>query len=217
MGVSVDTIKYIEPSEARAIINSVQLVSRNPDQDTIFVELLWQTGGRVTEVVTMVPERIGTTSVVLNNLKQNKRDGGKTVHDSTAVKEVEISAALCNRLKNYCRANGIKQGEWIFKSPRHSKEGHMTRWYAWKLITKASEAGLVFKFGKRNPRTGGRYKGATPHNFRHGNAMKLLEETQDITVVASQLGHSDVRTTQRYAYVKRPHIKKIIQNIDWET
>ena len=64
---------YLEPEEVRKIIDSVPKISKHPERDQLLLEVLWQTGGRVSEVLELVPEHIGTTSVVLRNLKQMKR------------------------------------------------------------------------------------------------------------------------------------------------
>ena len=211
---------YLEQDEVRAVINAVPLVSLHPERDMLFFELMWQTGARVSEATTLVPEHIGMTSVVLQNLKQSKRvkdpvtGKPKRVSDTTAIKEVEVSESLCNHLKEFCDRHKIPKGEYVFKS--NYKTGHMRRGYAWLILTKASEVARVYKFGKKNSRTGGRFKGAYPHMLRHSNAMKLLEETKDIMIVKQQLGHASVKTTQGYSYVRAPRIRKEIAKMSWD-
>ena len=211
---------YLEPEEVRSIINTVPRVSRHAERDQLLLELLWQSGSRVSESITLVPERIGMTSVVLQNLKQYKRVKSKVpgeqptrVSNPTAMKEVEVSAQLCIDLKAFCDKNRIPEGEYVFHADKG--QGHMRRWYVWKMITKASEEARVYRFGKRNIRTGGRFKGAFPHLLRHSSGMAMLEETSNIALVQKQLGHASVQTTQIYAYVKEKNIKKAISKINW--
>jgi len=217
---------YLEKDEVRAIIHKMEDVSRHPYRDSLLLELLWQTGCRIGEAVQLVPERVGYSSIILHNLKQRKvkKVDGKTVRDdkgkivrepdTSATKEVEVTSQLCDAIKQYCSDNSITKGMWVFSGNLNSSK-HMTNWYAWWIITKASEAAGVFRFGKKNPHTGGRFKGAYPHLFRHSNAMELLETTGDISLVKEQLGHSSIESTQVYAYAKKPKIKKAVKEIDW--
>ena len=209
---------YLEVIEIHKIIAAVKLVSKNPERDQLLLEVMWQTGGRVSEACQLVPEHVGTTSIVLNNLKQVKRIKGPDekmirVHNPDAMKEVEVSVDLCQRIKDFCEKHSIKKGDWIFKSSHGGK--FLNRWYIWDLVTRASEKAQVFKFGKRHPKTGGKFKGAFPHHFRHSLAMFLLEQTSDLDLVRQQLGHSRITTTQIYAYTKTPKIKKAIAAIKW--
>jgi len=210
---------YLEPQEVHAIINEIPLVSRHIERDTILVELLWQSGARVTEALTLVPERVGMTSVVLRNLKQVKKvkdESGKLVktRNDSAIKEIEVSELICTRLKEFCEQNHILPGEWVFKGNMNPNK-QLNRWYVWDMLTRVSERAHVFKFGKKDIRTGGRFKGAYPHILRHSNATFLLEATGDISLVQEQLGHASVQTTQGYAVIKKPKIKRLIKNIEW--
>ena len=196
---------YLEPKEVRAVINAIADVSRHSDRDTLLVELLWQSGARVSEAIMLVPERIGMTSIILSNLKQS---------DPNATKEVEVSEFLCQQLKDFCNHNRVDVSEWVFFGSR-SREKHLTRQYVHEIITKASEAAKVYRFGKKNPRTGGRFKGISPHVLRHSAAMHLLEETNDITLVKEHLGHSDTKTTKKYVQVKEG-VKRLVSKIGKE-
>jgi len=168
---------YLERIEVRAILMAIPMTSKYPDRDVLLVDTMWQSGARVTEVITLVPERIGITSLVLRNLKQKKsargEDGkvlrdkhGKSIKvaDPDATKEVEVSAVLCTRLRKYCADNGIGQGQYVFRRPDGN---HVSRWYVWYMMDRASSAAGIYRFGKKNPRTGGRLKGAFPHHLRH--------------------------------------------------
>lgn len=218
---------YLEPEEVRAIINTIPVVSRHGERDQLLVETLWQTGARVTEVLTLVPERLGMTSLVLRNLKQRKslkdknsktiRNGfGKIIKiaNPDAIKEIEVSESLCTQLKEYCNKNNIQIGEWIFSGNRR-KDRQLARWYVWDMLTRTSEKARVFKFGKKHIKTGGRFKGAYPHLLRHSNAMYLLDETDNIDLVREHLGHASVVTTQGYARVKETKMKRAIKEIKW--
>jgi len=214
----MENIHYLEPTQIHAIIDAIRLVSIHPERDSLLFEVLWQTGARISEATKLVPEHVGQTSIVLNNLKQKKRvkEGNKyiKVHDPTALKEVEVSEELCNKIREYCKENSIATGQWIFPSNR-TKAKPLSRWYAWNIINKASESAQVFVFGKKNPATGGKFKGVYPHMFRHSCAVHLLDKTGNVELVRVHLGHSNLTTTQGYAHIKTEKIKKTIKNVEW--
>lgn len=220
---------FCEPNEINAIISNISNVSLHPERDTLLCKLMWQSGCRVTEAITLHPEHIGKSSVVLRNLKQVKRikkrtinpDTGKyqyeitRLHDATAVKEVEITESLCTELKEFCKENKIVDGEWVFQS-NWRKSQHVPRGYVWRLIDKASRNAGIIKFGKRNPATGGRFKGAYPHIFRHSTGMLLMDKTSNIRLVQQHLGHANIQTTTIYAHTTKQKLREAIDKIDWE-
>lgn len=201
---------HMSQIEVRSIIDAVPSISKNIERDTLILELMWQSGARVSEVITLVPKRIGVHAVTLTNLKQRKvvlgedskplrdeKDKLVKVSDPDATKEVEVKDTLCTALKNYIKLHHIAPNEWIFKSD-DNEEIHVSRWYVWDLVKKCATLANVFKTGKGKKD----YVPAYPHLFRHSTAMALLRITGNIKLVKEQLGHSDIRTTEGYANVQ---------------
>lgn len=55
-----------------------------------------------------------------------------------------------------------------------------------------------------------------PHSFRHHFAIKLLEKTKDISLVADLLGHSNISTTMIYTRRSGDQQQKILDDaVDW--
>lgn len=61
-----DNNSFILPKEVVKIIHAVPSVSQHPERDSLIIETGWETGGRVSEVLGLVPEQ----EIVLVNLKQ---------------------------------------------------------------------------------------------------------------------------------------------------
>ncbi len=194
---------YLEPNEVRAIINAVTSISRHAERDTLLLETMWQTGGRVTEVLELTPKQIGDDSLILRNLKQKPT--------SPPFKQVYITAALTNRLKEYCSKHSLVEGDFVFPANR-SKGKHLSRWYAWWIISKAAKASNVKRVNTRR----GNFSYAWPHLFRHSCAMFILDRTGSTELAQRQLGHARITTTQGYAVLKLEKSRKGLSDLQWE-
>lgn len=73
-----------------------------------------------------------------------------------------------------------------------------------RLTTRTAQK--IFENGAKKA---GVKKGATFHSLRHSFATHLLENGTDIRYVQELLGHSNIRTTQRYTQVTNPKLKNI--------
>lgn len=155
------------------------------------IEMLYATGMRVTELVTLPRSVLVGDARVLTI----KGKGGRQ-------RLVPLNPAAREALERYLNV-GFEDGvapmlktKWLFAS--RGAEGHFTRQrLAQELKEVATEAGI-------DPER------VSPHVLRHAFASHLLDRGADLRSVQQLLGHSDISTTQIYTHVLEERLKKLV-------
>ena len=158
----------------------------------LLVELLYATGMRVSELVSLpasVLAQAGRFLVV-------KGKGNKE-------RLVPLSRAAVAAMQTYGAALAAQTGEepaaGDFLFPADSKEGHLPRQvFARDLKALAGRAGI-------------RAATLSPHVLRHAFASHLLQNGADLRAVQELLGHSDISTTQIYTHVLEERLHELVQ------
>ncbi|MCX7847558.1 MAG: site-specific tyrosine recombinase XerD [bacterium] len=152
-------------------------------RDKAMLELLYATGLRVSELVTL---RLGDVDLESGFLRCRGKGGKERV--------VPIGAPARAALRAYLSWRGSGAGaEPLFCTSRHTA---MTRVNFWKRITQyAKRAGIL--------------KAAHPHIVRHSFATHLLMHGADLRVVQELLGHANITTTQRYTHVDHQRLRAV--------
>jgi integrase/recombinase XerD len=152
-------------------------------RDVALVELLYATGGRVSEIISIKItdiSKLGESDTLAIRL-QGK--GGKE-------RIVPVGRFAQQSLDQYLvrvRPSLLKErrSDALFLNVRGTR---LSRQSAWSIVDAAAKrAGLV--------------EHVTPHSLRHSFATHLLDGGADIRVVQELLGHSSVTTTQIYTLV----------------
>jgi integrase/recombinase XerD len=147
-----------------------------------FVELLYATGLRVSELVALPLTRLRE-----DRFLAIKGKGGKE-------RLVPLSEPARLALAAYAARRGefLAEGETSrFLFPSRGAEGHLTRRRCGQLLKDlAILAGI-------DPRR------VSPHVLRHAFASHLLDHGADLRSVQQMLGHADIATTQIYTLVRR--------------
>ena len=152
-------------------------------RDKAMLELLYATGIRVTELVTLK-----LTDV-------NMKLGFIECHDGDKVRTVPVAEVAQRALSRYItevRDDMSGGSDYLFFN---CKGAPMSRQGFWKIIKYyAAKAGID--------------KDITPHMIRHSFASHMLNNGADIRSVQEMLGHVDIATTQIYLTNKQSKLKE---------
>jgi len=159
-------------------------------RDAAMVELLYATGLRVTELVSLRLRDLNTEAGYLKCVGK----GGKE-------RLVPLGRQAARRIGAYLHGarprlvRGASQPALFL----NSRGGPMSRQGFWKILKKHGRAvGLRGKL--------------SPHVLRHSFATHLLERGADLRSVQMMLGHADISTTQIYTHINRERLRKIYKD-----
>ena len=172
--------------EIDALLNQPNGDSPKEIRDKAMLELLYATGIRVTELITLK-----VSDVNLNNDTIICRDAKKT-------RTVPFGKPAKDALVKYL--NGTRENMLEDKSSdvlfANCSGQTMSRQGFWKLI-------------KYYTRKAGITADITPHTLRHSFAAHLVENGADLRSVQEMLGHSDISTTQIYANINQNRLREV--------
>ncbi|MBU5265348.1 site-specific tyrosine recombinase XerD [Virgibacillus proomii] len=154
-------------------------------------ELLYATGLRVTEMITLKITDLHLTMGFVQCVGKGAKE--------RIVPIGNIAAKAIETYLQQARGKLIKQqtDNQILFVNQHGKP--LTRQGFWKILKKrAEEAGIT--------------KTITPHTLRHSFATHLLENGADLRLVQEMLGHVDISTTQIYTHVTKSRLKDVYKH-----
>ncbi len=166
-------------------------------RNTCLMELLYATGMRVSELVSLPASAArGDPRMLLVRGKGGKE---RMVPLSEAARDA-LADWLAERDRSDAAraADGGKPSPFLFPSP--SKAGHLTRHRFYMLIKEIAVAGCV------SPSK------VTPHTLRHAFATHLLENGADLRAIQTLLGHADVATTEIYTHVLEARLRALVMD-----
>ena len=155
-------------------------------RDLAMIELLYATGMRVSELISLNLDDVNLASRTARCLGKGSKERIIPVYPRAAM---AVSAYLEDGRLNYLKD---REERALFLNPRG---GRLTRQGLWLIIKEYVElAGIQST--------------VTPHTLRHSFATHLLAEGAGLREVQRLLGHSNVSTTQIYTQVTDERLRQ---------
>jgi integrase/recombinase XerD len=178
--------KYLSLDDVDRLIDAPDVAEPAGLRDRAMIELLYATGLRVSELVSLRPQDLRLDSGYLTCTGK----GGKQ-------RIVPVGEAAKQWLAKYIRdarpGLAAKGAKTLFVNARG---GRLSRSGFWRLLTAhGRKAGI---------------RGAlSPHVVRHSFATHLLERGADLRAIQMMLGHADLSTTQIYTHVLEARLRTV--------
>jgi integrase/recombinase XerD len=180
--------KDLTEEQVEALLNAQDLNDPVELRDKAMLELLYATGLRVTELVSLTTENISLRQGVVRVIGK----GGKERLVPMGENAIEWIETFFHQGRS--ELLGQQTSDVVFPSKRSQQMTRQTFWHRIKHY--AVIAGIdVEKL--------------SPHVLRHAFATHLLNHGADLRVVQMLLGHSDLSTTQIYTHVATERLKQI--------
>jgi integrase/recombinase XerD len=179
--------KTLSQREVAALLDVPVHTTAEDRRDRVMLELLYATGLRVSELVSLelaqVNVEVGYLRVTGKGSKQRIVPMGEPAQRLL----VEYLETIRPQLLKH------RSSRMLFVSRRGTS---LTRQAFWKsLRARAQRAGLR--------------RAVSPHMLRHSFATHLLGGGADLRSVQTMLGHADIATTQIYTHVDRERLKEV--------
>ena len=190
--------KTLSEDEVDRLLEAARSTGRNARdrcRNTCLMELLYATGMRVSELVSLpVAAARGNPQMLLIRGKGGKE---RMVPLSPPARDaLQAWLAMLDAQAERDRAAGKASSPYLFASS--GKSGHLTRHRFYVLIKELAVAGGV------SPAP------VTPHTLRHAFATHLLARGADLMAIQALLGHADVATTEIYTHVLDARLRSLV-------
>jgi integrase/recombinase XerD len=157
-------------------------------RDKALIELLYATGLRVTELLSLKPADVALDAGYLTCIGKGDKQ-----------RIVPLGHAAADWVRRYL-AEGRpalvkgRKSAWLFVNAKGG--GRLSRVGFWKVL---KEYGIK----------AGVPRGLSPHVLRHSFATHLLERGADLRAIQMMLGHADLSTTQIYTHVLEARLRAV--------
>lgn len=190
--------KTLDVHEVERLLEAARTAGRTEAdraRNTSLVEILYATGMRVTELVSLPVASVRGDPEAILVLGKGGRERMVPLSDK-ARGAIMVWLEHRDAAEERRRAAGTPPSRFLY--PSKSREGHLTRIRFYTLIKEIAVAGGV------DPSK------VTPHTLRHAFATHLLANGADLRAIQALLGHADVSTTEIYTHVIEERLKSLV-------
>jgi integrase/recombinase XerD len=180
--------KTLTEAQVEALLAAPDVSEALGVRDRTMLELMYASGVRVSELVTLKTLNVSLNDHVLRVLGKGSKE--------RLVPFGEVAGQWLRRYLDQARPELLagKQTDDLFITARGATPGSaMSRVMFWMLVKKYAIAA-----GIRSP--------LSPHTLRHAFATHLLNHGADLRAVQMLLGHADISTTTIYTHVARERL-----------
>ncbi len=179
--------KTLTESQVEALLAAPEVDTPLGLRDRTMLELMYASGLRVSELVTLKTFNVSMSEHVLRVFGKGNKE-----------RLVPFGQVACDWIERYLREArpeilGGQQTEDLFVTARGQG---MTRVMFWVIV-------------KKQARAAGITAPLSPHTLRHAFATHLLNHGADLRAVQMLLGHADISTTTIYTHVARERLKQL--------
>lgn len=178
--------QILTSKEVELLLEQPECTDAKGYRDRAMLELLYATGIRVTELISL---NVTDVNIPVGVIRCHGRNKDRVIPLYTkAVKAL-------SEYVEFIRPNMIasEQEQALFVNVNGAR---MTRQGFWKIVKHYQAKAHIDK-------------DITPHTLRHSFAAHLLENGADLHSIQEMLGHSDLSSTQIYAHIVKKQIKDV--------
>lgn len=152
----------------------------NQTRDRAIIELLYASGLRVSELVSLNVENVDLSAKIVRVMGKGSKERLVPFHDKCREALSIIMAGQSPKMPVFVGAHGARMNVRVVRR-------------------------LLNQYGKSLGIAGNVF----PHRLRHAFATHLLENGADLRAIQEMLGHASISTTQRYTEVNLDYLMKV--------
>jgi integrase/recombinase XerD len=179
--------RYLTSKQVEALLGAPDAKSALGLRDRAILEVLYATGLRASELVSLRPGDLNLEIGIVTCLGKGRKERIVPIGE---VARKWVARYLAGGRGSLARAGSPPV---LFLNHRG---GPLSRMGLWQIVRRHGSAVGVAAI-------------LTPHVLRHSFATHLLEQGADLRALQAMLGHADISTTQIYTHVSRERLRRV--------